>query len=105
MWITLYGRDMVQLKSRRNSFVMQQDSKMTIEKLAVMIQKGFEETAKQIDLEEVKEDVVLIKQRLDSIETELIDIKKKLENVIYRHEFEMVKDRIETIEKKLNLRK
>lgn len=76
---------------------------MTLEKLAVMIQKGFEETNAEFMV--VKEDMVLIKQRLDSMELELLYIKKQLDNIVYRHEYEMLKDRVSVLEKKLSLRK
>ena len=32
---------------------------------------------------------------------ELIDIKKKLDNIIYRHEFENLRDRVKTVEVRL----
>lgn len=69
---------------------------VTIEKLAVMVQKGFEGTTGDLqvvkeDLQAVKEDTNLIKSRLDSIEMEILDIRKKLENIVYRHEYEILK--------------
>jgi len=81
----------------------------TINDLAIMVQKGFEETAKKVDVDrrfgKIDEDMGLINGRLDAIEMELIDIKKKLDNIIYRHEFEILKDRIEALEKELELAK
>lgn len=72
---------------------------MTLDKLAEMVAQGFEEVDTRFD--EMGEDVKLIKERLDSIEMELIDIKKKLENVVYRHEYEILKDRVTALEKRL----
>jgi signal transduction histidine kinase len=37
--------------------------------------------------------------RLEVIEDEILDIKRNLEKVIYRHEFEFLKDRVEQVEK------
>ena len=43
--------------------------------------------------------------KLDAIEMELSDIKKKLENIVYRHELEAVKERISELERKVGIRK
>lgn len=81
-----------------------------IEDLARMVQVGFGATGKEIqglreDIDGLREDINeefrLVKGRLDAIEMELLDIKKKLNNVVYRHEFEFLKDRIEKLEKKV----
>jgi len=41
------------------------------------------------------------KTTLDAIELELLDIKKKLDNIIYRHEFEILRDRVKNLEGRL----
>ena len=81
--------------------------KVTLEKLAVMVQKGFEETAKRKEVDkrfdEVGEEFGLVRGRLDAVESELIEMRNKLDNIIYRHEFEALKDRIAALEKRLKL--
>lgn len=47
-------------------------SKVTIEDLAVMVKRGFDETAKQKDLNLVKTDVEDIKERVENIEKMLL---------------------------------
>lgn len=76
---------------------------ITLEKLAIMVQKGFEEAMAEFGL--VKERIYFVEKRLDSIEMELLDIKKKLDNIVYRHEYEALKDRVGVLEKKLSLMK
>ena len=74
-------------------------SKVTTEDLARMVQRGFETVDKKLD--SLTEDMRLVKDRLDAIEIELIDIKKKLENVIDRYEFENLKERVKNLENRL----
>lgn len=87
----------------------------TIDDLAIMITKGFEEMATKSDLLElekemkegfikVHDDITYIHGNLDAIEREITDIKKKLDNIVYRHEFETLRDRIASLEKKLGLK-
>ena len=76
--------------------------KITLEKLAIMIQRGFEDvletTAKKTDLEafknEIKEEITFIKNRLNIIE-------RKLDNIVYQAEFVELKFRIEKLEKQV----
>lgn len=74
-------------------------SKVTTEDLARMVQNGFETMEK--GFADIKEWQRLTDGRLDVIEMELMDIKKKLEHVIYRHEFEYLKERVQRLEKVL----
>ena len=78
-------------------------SKVTTEDLAIMVQKGFEDLGGRMDrgFTEVKEWQKLTDGRLDAIEMELIDIKKKLATVIDRREFEILKDRVNNLERRL----
>lgn len=76
---------------------------MTLDKLAEMVARGFEEATRNTNSEfsAVHEEFGLMKNRIDSVEMELIDIKKKLDNIVYRHEYEILKDRVAALEKKL----
>lgn len=84
--------------------------KMTLEKLAEMVARGFEGVDKQFEevdkqFEGIHEELALLMARVDSIEMELIDIKKKLDNIVYRHEYETLKDRVAALEERLKAAK
>lgn len=85
--------------------------KTTIDDLAALVQRGFSEADKKmydkIDgfRAEVREEFKDVNGRLDAIEVEILDIKKKIDNVIYRHEFESLKDRVAYLEKLLTAKK
>ena len=93
---------------------------VTVNELAVMVQKGFvgiderfeiiDERFERIDerfdridehSEKMEENLILISRRFDEFEVELIEIRKKLDNIVYRHEYEILKDRVAALEKKL----
>ncbi len=85
---------------------MKKNKNITIETLAVMVQNGFEGVDKRFDgmdkrFEEVHEHLRIIDGRLDAMEMELMDIKKKLDNIVYRHEYEILKERVTLLEKKI----
>lgn len=69
--------------------------KITLETLAIMVQKGFEEvldtTAKKADLEAFRNET---NQRFDKVE-------QKLDNVIYQAEFYELKTRVDNLEKRI----
>jgi hypothetical protein len=84
--------------------------KITIDKLAVMIKKGFDENAEQhqkilgtLD----KHAVMLIDhtERLKDHTERLKRIETKLEGIVYRKEFEELEARVEEIEKVLVMKK
>lgn len=80
--------------------------KITIEHLAIMVQKGFEGVDKKFEVvdkrfENIENRLDRIENRLDLIESELHNIKQELYKVIYRHEFELLKDRVTELEKEL----
>jgi predicted component of type VI protein secretion system len=69
--------------------------KITIEDLARMVKKGFDETAKEeqvINLEK------WAKRRFDNIDRELEKIRKQLTGIVYRHEFEKLEARVKNLE-------
>ena len=59
--------------------------KITIEDLARMIKRGFDEAARS---DEVNERQKWASKRLEFIDVELKAIRKQLTGVVYRHEFE-----------------
>lgn len=84
--------------------------KTTIDDLAGMVQKGFEGVNERFDkvderLDKVEGRLGDVENKLDAIEIEILDIKKKIDNVIYRHEFETLKDRVAYLEKLLTAKK
>jgi len=69
--------------------------KITIEDLARMVKKGFDETAKEeqvINLEK------WAKRRFDNIDRELEKIRKQLTGIVYRQEFEKLEARVKDLE-------
>ncbi|OGY64220.1 MAG: hypothetical protein A3I89_02365 [Candidatus Harrisonbacteria bacterium RIFCSPLOWO2_02_FULL_41_11] len=80
--------------------------KVTIEKLAIMVQGGFSEVGKRLDkhdknFEEIKEWQRFADGKFDVLEHELLSIKRDLENVIDRREFEVLKERVGRLERVL----
>ncbi len=78
-------------------------SKVTTEDLAVMIQSGFrgvDERFEGIDkrFDKMEDWQGLADGKFDSLEHELLNIKKDLENIIYRHEFENLRERVQRLE-------
>jgi len=76
--------------------------KITIEDLAKMIKKGFDNTATVDQVNNLKKRVDNLEgwadKRFDNIDRELKIIRKKLENVVYRNEFEDLKSRVKELE-------
>lgn len=75
----------------------------SVDDLARMTQNGFQEMDKKFSnrFDDVDKRLDRIDNRLDLIESELHDVKEALFKVIYRHEFELLKDRVTELEKKL----
>jgi len=94
------------------------EEKVTLEKLAKLIQRGFEETATKTELRDFRKDVDERFQKVDErfqkvdddinwihgslelLQREIADIKEKLGNVVYRHELEALRERITELERK-----
>ena len=72
-----------------------EENNITIEGLARMIERGFEEGAKKDQLESFES---WTKQRFNSVDRELKVINKKLTGVVYRYEFEELEDRVKELE-------
>lgn len=66
-----------------------------------MIEKGFEEAAVNLNIfkEETFENFRLVNGKIDVLEMEILSIKKLLDNIVYRHEYEILKERVEKLEK------
>lgn len=65
---------------------------ITIEDLARMVQKGFEETTKEMAKKEQVDNLERwAKYRFDNIDGQLKDIRKQLTGIVYRYEFEGVR--------------
>jgi tetrahydromethanopterin S-methyltransferase subunit G len=92
--------------------------KTTIEDLAGMIARGFEETAKKADMDarfdKVEERLDHVELRLDRVEGRLdhmdarmgrveADLAEIRGNLVYRHEFEDLMARVKYVETKLGI--
>ena len=73
--------------------------KVTLEKLAQMINKGFETVLTKKEFEEYKKETKTeflgLGKRMDKIDT-------KLNNIVYRNEFEKLESKVKEIENILN---
>jgi len=92
------------------------DKKVTLEKLAEMIQRGFagtderfEKVATKEEMQErfnkVDDDISWIHGSLDVLRREISEIRNELGKVVYRHELEALQARVATLEKKLGVRR
>lgn len=90
--------------------------KITIENLALMIQRGFDETAQKTDVEirfgqvdkrlekiegEMRDGFLNINARLSNIEQDMAEIQK---HFVYRYEFEDLMARVKYVENKLKIK-
>ncbi len=82
--------------------------KITIEDIAGMIKRGFDETAKKNDVEkrftEVEKRLDTIENRVHNIEEGQEEIKIKLDNFPYRFELRELEKRVSSLEKKITFR-
>jgi archaellum component FlaC len=69
---------------------------MTIDDLAVMVQKGFADAKDQMD-----ERFDHVDERFGRIDADLKAIRKQLTGVVYRHEFEDLQERVKDLENML----
>jgi len=87
------------------------EQKITIEELAVMIKRGFDETAKKIDVDKRFESMDKrfdgVDRRLDHIDARLNTIEHDIQEIrvdmVHRHEFEDALARIKYVERKLGI--
>lgn len=56
--------------------------RMTIDDLAVMVKRGFDETAKQVDLDELKEDVGELRKQVNRVEVRIGGYDNRLDHVV-----------------------
>jgi len=86
---------------------MMKKKNITIDDLARMVQKGFEETATKKQVEVLDGKVVNLekwaKRRFDNIDRELKSIRKQLTGIVYRAEFEKLEARVKDLEDLLAL--
>lgn len=82
-------------------------NKVTIEDLAGMVQGGFDDMRGEMNkrFDKIEDWQRLANGRFDVLEMELMDIKKKLDEVIYRNEFEHLRERVERLEHLLTQKK
>ena len=86
--------------------------KITIEDLAIMVQKGFSEASKKADVdkrfEQVDKKFEKIETQLEHIDNRLYNIEKDVseikKNFVSRYEFEDLLDRVKNLEKKIGVK-
>jgi len=76
--------------------------KVTIEDLARMVKRGFDETATKSEIKSLEERIESLGKwathRFNLIDIKLLTIDKKLRNVVYRPEFESLEGRVKDLE-------
>lgn len=80
------------------------NKKMTIDKLAIMVAKGFESTATKTDVEEIKKDVTVLKKDVSEVKENVKDIRRDILNLgdrfISYHTFDALANRVKVLEGK-----
>lgn len=87
---------------------------MTIEALAEMVKRGFDATATKDDIRRLETRLDGVDGRLDRLDTRVdhmdarlgrieADIHDLRDEIVYRHEFEDILDRVKYLEKKLGI--
>ncbi len=85
--------------------------KITIEDLALMVQRGFDETAKKADVDRRFDDIdkrfEQVDNRLDHMDARLSNIEQDIAEIkkhfVYRYEFEDLMARVKYLEQKLGV--
>ncbi len=75
---------------------------LTIDDLAVMVQKGFDKT---VSLTQFEEQAEFISKKFDKIDKDLAIIKSQLAGVVYKPDFDKLERRVEYMENILALKK
>jgi archaellum component FlaC len=82
---------------------------LTIDDLAIMVQKGFEGTSGKGQVEKLENQVENLerwaKSRFDNVDRDLKGIRKQLTGIVYRHEFEGLDDRVKDLENLLAVKR
>ncbi len=84
--------------------------KMTLEKLAGMVQQGFTSIENSFNQRidalaaELRERLDRLEGRMDSLETEIAAIRRQLNNAVYQPELHAIERRIVTLERKAGIR-
>ncbi|TSD04446.1 MAG: hypothetical protein Greene071421_282 [Parcubacteria group bacterium Greene0714_21] len=75
---------------------------VTLEDLARMVAKGFEEVSKKEQVENLDGRVENLekwaKMRFDNVDRELKEVRKQLIGIVYRYEFDHLEDRVKDLE-------
>lgn len=77
--------------------------KMTLEKLARMVQQGFTSLEESLNrrIDEVER---RLSERLDRVEAEIAAVRRQLRQAVYQHEFDVLERRVEALEHKAGIR-
>jgi len=85
---------------------MAKNKKITIENLAGIVKKGFDEAAVNLDLakKELKHDIGELKQKVEIIEEDVGDIKLRMGNVAWNFETRELDKRVTKLERKVGIK-
>ncbi|MEK9180707.1 MAG: hypothetical protein AAB871_00550 [Patescibacteria group bacterium] len=78
---------------------------MTIDKLAILVAKGFENTATKGDIARLEQNVAKLEQGQAKLEQGQEEIKLKLDNFAYRFELVELQRRVQLLEKRSGIRR
>lgn len=76
--------------------------KMTLEKLAAMVQQGFQSVEKRLDRLEARMD--RLEARMDRLEADMAQMRRQLNKAVYQPEFEVLESRIVRLEHKVGIK-
>jgi len=74
------------------------DKKITIDDLAVMIQKGFDNTATKEQFSHIETRIDKVEKRLDDVDKTLRAIKRDTANIVHKEDFDKLEGRVGILE-------
>ncbi len=85
---------------------MAKNKKITIDVLAGIVKKGFDEVAVNLDLvkKELKQDIGEVRRKVEGIEEDVGDIKLRMGNVAWNFETRELDKRVTKLERKANIK-
>lgn len=81
-------------------YMEKSEEKITLDKLAQMMAKGFENTASKENIDTIEKKLDHTDARIARIEADISEIRG---NIVYKHEFEDLASRVKYIESKLGI--
>lgn len=83
------------------------NKRITINDLAVMVKRGFDETAKKIDVDQrfdkIDKEIASLKAEVLSIKSDIEDLKLRMGEMVFRFEIKDIEKRLKKLEMKAGL--